>query len=111
MRFAVELAEIRPIKALSFEIDLARHQLLCIVGKNGSGKTTLAKAILNFALADTFTRTSSDGVFQQGSKIRYCFGDQDFLFSYDDSLGTLNSKVPIPDSLKAQISVELPIPY
>jgi ABC-type dipeptide/oligopeptide/nickel transport system ATPase subunit len=111
MLFAVELAEIRPIKALSLEIDLARHQLLCIAGKNGSGKTTLAKAILNFALADTFTRTSSDGVFQQGSKIRYRFGDEEFLFSYDEGLGTLNSKVPIPDSLKSQISVELPMPY
>jgi len=111
MRFAVELEEIRPIKALRLELDLANPQLLCIVGKNGSGKTTLAKAILNFVLADTFTRTSADGVFQQRSTIRYRFGNHEFLFSYDDTLKTLNSKVPIPESLKAQISVELPVPY
>ncbi|CAJ93575.1 AAA+ ATPase domain-containing protein [Cupriavidus necator] len=111
MHFSVELAEIRPIKALSFEIDLARNQLLCIVGKNGSGKTTLAKAILNFTLADTFTRTSSDGIFHHGSKICYRFGAQEFLFWYDDNLRMLNCKAPIPEALKAQISVELPMPH
>jgi ABC-type dipeptide/oligopeptide/nickel transport system ATPase subunit len=111
MHFSVELAEIRPVKALVFEIDLERNQLLCIVGKNGSGKTTLAKAILNFSLADTFTRTSSDGIFHHDSKILYRFGNEKFLFSYDDKLRMLNCKVPIPDALKAQVSVELPMPH
>lgn len=111
MRFVVELVDIRPVKSLSFEIDLARNQLLCIVGKNGSGKTTLAKAILNFSLADTFTRTSSDGVLGKGSEIRYQFGEREYFFGYDEALRTLNSKTPIPDELKIQISVELPIPH
>ncbi|MDI9335207.1 MAG: AAA family ATPase [Cytophagales bacterium] len=111
MQFKVELAEIRPIKALTFEIDLARNGLTCLVGKNGTGKTTLAKAILNFALADTFLRTSSDGIFQAESTIRYTWGEQQFLFTYDKELRTLNSKVPIPQALKAKVAVELPVPH
>lgn len=111
MLFTVQISDVRPVKALNFEIDLARNKLVCIVGKNGSGKTTLAKAVRSFARADTFTRTSSDGIFRSSSTIRYRFGNQEFVFSYDPALGTLNSKTPIPESLKSQISVELPIPH
>jgi ABC-type cobalamin/Fe3+-siderophores transport system ATPase subunit len=62
MQFVVEMVEVRPIKALRFEIDLERNQLLCIVGKNGSGKTTLVKSILNFTLSDTLARTAPEGI-------------------------------------------------
>lgn len=111
MRFALELAGIPPVNALSFELDLAQNRPLCIVGKNGCGKTTLAKAILNLALADTFRRTSSDSVLHEGSTIRYTFGEEEFLFSFDSELGTLNCKEQISTEIKQQISVELPIPY
>ena len=98
MLFRVELTDIGPIRNLSFEIDLDRTQLLCIVGKNGSGKTTLAKVVMNFALADTFKRTMSDGVFERTSKVRYTFGENEFIFTFDPVLGTLNTRTPIPDS-------------
>lgn len=111
MLFSIELSGVVPIGTLKFEIDLALNHPTCIVGKNGSGKTTLVKAVLNFALADTFRRTSSDGIFDPSSTIRYVIGDEEFLFSYDDALGTLNCKKPIPSTLKEMISVELPIPH
>ena len=111
MIFALEMAGILPVDSLRFQIDLALNRPLCVVGKNGCGKTTLAKSILNFALADTFRRTSSDGVFDERSSIRYQFDSEEFIFSFDEAVGTLNCKKPIPLELKSQISVELPIPY
>ncbi len=111
MRFIVEVADVRPIRALRFDIDLDRNQPTCIVGKNGSGKTTLAKAIMNFALADTFKRTTSAGVLQRTSTVRYTVGNDTFLFTFDPMLVTLNTRTPIPAALKSLISVELPIPH
>lgn len=111
MRFIVELTDIRPIRTLRFEVDLDRNAPLCIVGKNGSGKTTLAKAVMNFAFADTFKRTASAGVFRPGSMVRYTFGNDEFLFTFDPVLLTLNTRTPVPGALKSQIAVELPIPH
>lgn len=111
MQFVVELTQVRPIAALRLELDLERHQLLCIVGKNGAGKTTLVKAILNFTLADTLARTSPPGIVQPDSQLRYRFGGQEFVFTYDENLRMLNSRSPVPAELKAQVSVELPMPY
>jgi ABC-type dipeptide/oligopeptide/nickel transport system ATPase subunit len=111
MRFIVEVTDVRPIRALRFDIDLDRNQPTCIVGKNGSGKTTLAKAVMNFALADTFKRTTSAGVLQRGSTVRYTFGNDTFLFTFDPVLVTLNTRTPIPEALKSLIAVELPIPH
>ncbi|MGO4400427.1 AAA family ATPase [Achromobacter sp. PAB15] len=111
MQFVVEMVEVRPIKALRFEIDLERNQLLCIVGKSGSGKTTLVKSILNFTLSDTLARTAPEGIVQRDSRVLYRFGEQEFLFTYDESLRMLNTRVPVPAALKAQVLVELPMPY
>ena len=69
MMFSVEICNVRPIARLAFSLDLDRNAPLCIVGRNGAGKTTLAKAIMNFALADTFRRTNSDGALGAGSAV------------------------------------------
>lgn len=111
MLFEVELSNVRPVKALTFSLDLDRNAPLCIVGRNGAGKTTLAKAIMNFALADTFRRTTSDGALRDGSFVRYTFDGASFKFTYDPAVGTLSSRQPVPESLRSQIAVELPIPY
>lgn len=111
MLFRVELSHVRPVGALTFEIDLERNAPVCIVGKNGCGKTTLAKAVMNFTLADTFKRTTSDGVFHADSSVRYTYGKEQFLFTFDPVLGTLNTRNPVPEALKARIGVELSIPH
>lgn len=111
MQFHIELRDVRPIKALKFSIDLGRNAPLCIVGRNGTGKTTLAKAIMNFALADTFGRTTSDGALRDSSYVRYTLDDASFEFTYDEALKTLNTHHPVPDSLRSLVAVELPIPH
>jgi energy-coupling factor transporter ATP-binding protein EcfA2 len=111
MRFHVELNEVRPVKALTFTLDLDRNAPLCIVGRNGTGKTTLAKAIMNFALADTFRRTTSDGALRDSSFVRYTLDSATFEFTYDSAVGTLSTRQPVPESLRSLISVELPIPH
>lgn len=111
MQFHIELRDVRPIKALTFSIDLDRNAPLCIVGRNGAGKTTLAKTIMNFALADTFRRTTSTGALRDTSFVRYTLNGASFEFTYDPALGTLSTRRPVPESLRSLIAVELPIPH
>jgi ABC-type dipeptide/oligopeptide/nickel transport system ATPase component len=111
MRFCIEIENVHPITALKFEINLACHGIHCIVGKNGAGKTTLAKAIMNFSLSDTFLRTSSEGIFSNSSIIRYKFDEEEFAFTYDTALRSINTKKLIAAELKKKIVVELPAPY
>ena len=111
MLFRVELKDIRPVKALTFSLDLERNAPLCIVGRNGAGKTTLAKSIMNFALADTFRRTTSDGALRESSVVRYAVDDASFEFTFDPAVGTLSTRRPVPKSLRSLVAVELPIPH
>lgn len=111
MQFQVEIRDVRPVKSLTFNLDLDRHAPTCIVGRNGTGKTTLAKAIMNFTLADTFRRTNSDGALGEGSFVHYTLDNESFEFTYDSALGTLSTRNPVPASLRSLIAVELPIPY
>ncbi|WP_457425750.1 AAA family ATPase [Roseateles sp. P5_E7] len=111
MLFQVQLENVRPIHALTFSVDLARNAPLCIVGRNGAGKTTLAKAIMNFALADTFSRTTSEGALRDNSVVHYTIGNSSFAFTFDPAVGTLSTRQPVPESLRQLISVELPIPH
>lgn len=111
MRFQVEISDVRPIKTLTFSLSLDRNAPLCIVGRNGAGKTTLAKTIMNFALADTFRRTTSDGALRDSSCVRYTLDDASFEFTYDPTVGTLSTRHPVPKLLRSLIAVELPIPH
>lgn len=111
MQFHIELSNVRPIKALTLSLDLDRNAPLCIVGRNGAGKTTLAKAIMNFALADTFRRTTSNGALRDSSYVRYTLDGASFEFTYDPALRTLSTRQPVPESLRSLIAVELPIPH
>ena len=111
MQFHVEIKDVRPIKALTFSIDINCNAPLCIVGRNGAGKTTLAKTIMNFALADTFQRTTSDGALRDSSFVRYTLDGASFEFNYDPAVGTLSTRQPVPESLKSLVAVELPIPH
>lgn len=111
MHFRIDIERVQPIRRLSFQIDLDRHGLLCIVGKNGTGKTTLAKAIMNLALADTFVRTSADGVFDSSSTIHYWIDDHEYLFIYDAALRSITTKKLILPHHKALVSVEMPAPH
>jgi len=90
---------------------LSQHGLRCIVGKNGAGKTTLAKAILNLAQADTFVRTSPDGVFGADSSLRYTVKDDEYLFAYDPALRSVTTRKPVSAQHKAIVSVEMPAPH
>lgn len=111
MQFRVEIENVHPITNLVFEIDLSQQGIHCIVGKNGTGKTTLAKAIMNLALADTFVRTSSDGVFNESSVIRYSLGAEQYLFTYDPALRSISTRKPVLGDHKAVVSVEMPAPH
>ena len=111
MQFRVEIKNVLPVTNLVFEIDLSQHGIHCIVGKNGAGKTTLAKAIMNLALADTFVRTSSDGVFNESSAIRYTLGANQYLFTYDPALRSISTRQPVLGLHKAVVSVEMPAPH
>jgi ABC-type dipeptide/oligopeptide/nickel transport system ATPase subunit len=111
MKLLITLTDIQHIKGIQFGFDLGDNGLICITGKNGAGKTTLVKAIRNIINADTFTKTSSDGIFDLSSSIIYEFDGRKITFEYDETIKSLNSKDQIPDDLRSSISVELPIPY
>jgi hypothetical protein len=111
MQFTVEIEHVQPILSLRFTVDLAEPGIVCIAGKNGAGKTTLARALMNFSQADTFTRTAAHGIFGPGSVIRYTLDETPYEFRYDQALRTIDTRVPVPASLKKLVSVELPMPH
>jgi ABC-type dipeptide/oligopeptide/nickel transport system ATPase subunit len=111
MQLSVELKNIQHVKNMTFSLDLNQNKLTCLVGKNGVGKTTLIKSILNFRSADTFSKTTSSGVFKTDSEVVYKLGANEFVFSYDTSINSLNCKSAIPDNIKNTIDVELPMPF
>lgn len=110
-RITIEINKVQHIQRLTFSIDISQHRLTCIVGKNGVGKTTLIKAIRNLSQADTFIKTSARGIFTKQSYIRYQLDEKSFLFSFDDSIGLLNSKEDIPEVARTLATAELPMPY
>ena len=66
---------------------------------------------MNLARADTFVRTSSDGIFDSASAIRYTVDEDEYLFTYDLALRSLTTRKPVPARHKAIVSVELPAPH
>lgn len=111
MFFRVQIENVRPVTKLVFELDLSQYGIHCIAGKNGAGKTTLAKAIMNLAQADTFIKTSLDGIFSTGSMIQYTVEDQRYPFTYDPTQRSITTRKPIPPNHKAVVSVEMPAPH
>jgi ABC-type dipeptide/oligopeptide/nickel transport system ATPase subunit len=111
MKIELEINNIQHVSMLKFDIDLSLNKLTCLIGKNGIGKTTLIKAIQNLRFADTFAQTSQPGIFHSDSHIKYLIDDVPFTFTYDPGIRSLNSKDIIPDFIKSNIDVELPMPY
>ncbi|OPB34635.1 AAA family ATPase [Pseudomonas fluorescens] len=111
MKIEIEINNIQHVSMLKFDIDLSLNKLTCLIGKNGIGKTTLIKAIQNLRFADTFAQTSQPGIFRTDSNIKYLVDKIPFTFTYDPDIRSLNSKDVIPDTIKSNIDVELPMPY
>lgn len=111
MKISIEIENIQHVSLLKFDIDLTLNKLTCLVGKNGIGKTTLVKAIQNIRFADTFAQTSQPGIFSSTSLIKYQVDAENYSFSFDPDIRTLNSKSIIPEDIKNNIDVELPMPY
>lgn len=111
MKIDLEIHNIQHVKHMKFHIDLSLNSLTCIVGKNGVGKTTLIKSLQTLRFADTFTQTSQPGIFKNDSLIKYTIDGEEYQFSYDADIRSLNSKNIIPSAIKENIDVELPIPY
>jgi ABC-type multidrug transport system ATPase subunit len=111
MQLTITLSNVQQIKDISFGVDTGANKLTCIVGKNGAGKTTLIKSIKNLSSADTFTKTSAIGVFNESSVIRYLVDEEEYLFNYDVVLRSLSCRSVIPENVKSIIDVELPMPY
>ena len=111
MKINIEISKIQHVEHMSFAIDLSENKLTCIVGKNGAGKTTLIKAIKNLQSADTFIKTSSRYIFNPDSSIVYNINDQDIVYVYDENLKVIDTKQIIPEDIKSNLYVELPIPH
>lgn len=111
MQLTFKIDRVQHVNSVEFKINLSEHRIFCIVGKNGVGKTTLIKAIKNLALADTFKKTSADFIFKQNSVITYKIDDETYSFEYDESINSLNCKKTIPEQIKENIDVELPLPH
>ena len=111
MNLLITLKNIQHIREMRLAIDLKKHALICITGKNGAGKTTLVKAIRNLTNADTFSRTSSDGIFGPTSSIDYEIDGKTISFVYDTALASLNCNDNIPESVRSGIATELSIPH
>ncbi len=76
------LTDIQHIKKLTFELDLSKNKITCLVGKNSVGKTTLIRSIANLKSSDTFVRTASPKIFSNSSKITYEIDDDKYDFKY-----------------------------
>lgn len=111
MKLEISIQDIQHIKKIEFSVNLAEKSLICITGKNGAGKTTLIKTIKNLVSADTFQKTSSARSFSSKSEIRYKIDGQDVVFKYDKEKKVIDSRDLIPNALRKQISIELPIPH
>ncbi|MDG6399263.1 AAA family ATPase [Pseudomonas quasicaspiana] len=107
----LEVKNIQHIKSMTININLDDKKLTCLVGRNGVGKTTLVKALQNLQFADTFTQTSPASIFNDQSAISYKIDSVEYRFEYDSKLRSLNTKAIIPESIKRNIDVELPMPF
>ncbi|WP_219094484.1 AAA family ATPase [Pseudomonas sp. UMAB-40] len=111
MKLEVQILNIQHIKRMVVDLDLDSCKLTCVVGRNGVGKTTLVKAMQNLQFADTFAQTSPASIFNEQSSLVYLTEDAEYKFYYEPSIRALNSKDIIPDSVKRNIDVELPMPH
>lgn len=111
MKLEISIRDVQHIKKIDFSVNLSEKSLICITGKNGSGKTTLIKAIRNLVSADTFQNTTSTRSFSISSEIRYKLNGKDIVFKYDKNKKIIDSRDPIPNDLRKQIFIELPIPH
>lgn len=109
--FRLSVFEIQSVRRLDFDLDLSKSSITCIVGKNGVGKSTLVRAIRNLSSSDTFQRTASPLIFRPDSRINYNVDAVDFDFGFNSKLKTIDSKNIVPDAIKNNIHVELPIPH
>jgi ABC-type dipeptide/oligopeptide/nickel transport system ATPase subunit len=96
---------------MQLDLNLNEHKLTCLTGKNGIGKTTLIKAVQNLKFADTFAQTSPSSIFRDTSSISYHVDSVEYRFDFDTNLRSLNPRILIPEKIKANIDVELPMPH
>ncbi|WP_321897343.1 AAA family ATPase [Burkholderia cepacia] len=111
MELFVQIENVQHITSACIAVPFDGSQLFCIVGRNGVGKTSIVKALRNLRVADTYNLTSDSSIFSRQSRIAYRYNGSDYLFEYDENIGTLNSKTPVPRTLKDEIDVELPMPH
>lgn len=111
MKLEISIENIQNIKRANFVFNLVENSLICITGKNGSGKTTLMKSVKNLISADTFFKTSSSRSFSEGSNISYKLDDKEIQFKYDKTKKMMDSTDIVPNEIRKQISIELPIPH
>ena len=111
MNFRIEIKRVQHIERLSLTLDLAKNQLICIVGRNGTGKTTLVRALRNLSQSDTFVSTAPTGIFSPESVIRYWVDEEQVTFNYDEHIESLNCKEGVPQSIKELCAAELPFPH
>ncbi|MGN2673286.1 ATP-dependent nuclease [Aliivibrio fischeri] len=107
----IKIKNIQHIDKFDIHIDITSPGLHCIVGKNGVGKTTLIKCIRNFSNSETFTKTSPNTIFTKNSEINYSLNGENYTFSFEESSGAIEYKGAIPNILRSNVDVELPIPH
>jgi len=108
---SVSIAGVQHIESLSFDVDLARPGIICVVGRNGVGKTTLVRAFKNLSSADTFLKTAGSRIFSKNSRITYKVDNSDLKFTFDESISSINCKDDIPERIKRAVSAELSMPH
>lgn len=111
MKLNIKINNVQQIVDLRFNVNFDQGPIVCVTGKNGAGKTTLVKAIRNLTNSDTFAKTSSEGVFNEGSSIEYEIDDFTLAYAYEKSIETINCRTPVPIEYRSKIYVELPIPH
>ena len=111
MNFRIEIKKVQHIERLALTLDLAKNQLICIVGRNGTGKTTLVRALRNLSQSDTFVSTAPTGIFSPESVIRYWVDEEQVTFNYDEHIESLNCKEGVPQTIKELCEAELPFPH
>ncbi|CNK75583.1 cytochrome c biogenesis protein CcmA [Yersinia frederiksenii] len=111
MQIVINISNIQQVQEMNFSVDLSENKITCIVGRNGVGKTTLIKAIKNLQSADVFSKTSSKYIFKASSEIEYIIDGRAITYEYNDALKVIDTKEIVPEEIKNNLFVELPIPH
>ena len=107
---SIVIENVKGVTKLSATFDFTCQKIIVITGKNGIGKTTLVKAFKLISDPQVFQKSAGLNSIRPDSSVSFNLdGWKPFDFSFNQTIGTLDTKQQLPP--KDTVAAELPIPY